>query len=133
MTPEPPKITNTNIIIKHNDIQNTKLPISMILNRTKDNRSGRQTIKRFTNVVKKFLKVDISPMGTLPEDKIVTEAVVRQTPYVLLNKNAPISRAMNQMMNDYLNESKLEDIEQNNITFMDKVRKFIQIKKNRNE
>src|SRR5690625_2471925 len=92
MTPEPPAITDAYSMIKHIIIQKEDLPISIILNRAKDVKSRRQTVKRFTNVVKKFLETEIKTMGTLPEDKIVLDAVVRQTPYVLLNNNAPISK-----------------------------------------
>lgn len=129
MTPEPTAITDAYSMIKHIVVHNTDQPISLILNRVKNKKSGEQTIRRFTNVVYKFLKVDITTLGILPEDRIVIDAVIRQIPYVIFKNNAPISKAMGRMVNKFLSNNKDEDVKHYPSPFMNKVKKFLQRKK----
>lgn len=78
------------------------MPIYVVMNRCQTKRSGRQALSRFNQVVSQFLHTEVSEMGMLPEDKIVTRAVMRQTPYILLDESAPISKAVKQITNNYL-------------------------------
>jgi len=42
-------------------------------------------------------------LGILPEDKMVSTAVTRQTPYIILNEKASISKALKEIVRHYIN------------------------------
>lgn len=101
-TPEPTAITDAYSMIKHIVNKEANMPIYVIMNRCKSERSGKQALDRFKQVVMRFLHVKIEAIGKLPEDQIVSKAVIQQTPYILLDKKSNISRSLKQLTNNYL-------------------------------
>lgn len=101
-TPEPTSITDAYGMMKHIINKKQHMPIYVVMNRSLTIKQGAKALERFQHVIKQFLQVDVSLMGTLPEDKIVTTAVMRQIPYVLLNEKAAVSKAVKQMVTNYL-------------------------------
>src|SRR5690625_2597021 len=124
MTPEPPAITDAYSVIKHLTLQKQQVPISLILNRSVNQRHGEKTVNRFKNVVKKFLHREFLHTNILPEDKIVLEAVTRQTPYVILNQHAPISKAMSQIILHYLSDEDKHDWQEEKSSAFSYITKF---------
>lgn len=127
-TPEPTAITDAYSMIKHMVHYQASLPISLILNRCQTTREGKQAIDKFTRVVQHFLEKDIATLGMLPEDRIVSRAVIKQTPYTILNKDAAVSIAMSQIVDNYLKEENSRTLnELKEGTFIQRLKRFLSI------
>jgi len=104
-TPEPTSITDAYGMIKHVVNNKGNMPIYVLLNRSLTQKNGSKVLKEFKYIVARFLQIEITLLGILPEDKTVTTAVIKQTPYVLLKEKAAVSTAMVQLVNTYLSFS----------------------------
>ncbi|MEN1966856.1 MinD/ParA family protein [Lentibacillus sp. N15] len=123
-TPEPTAITDAYGMIKHVLNKQQKMPIYVVMNRSLTNKQGAKALARFQCVVFQFLRVTISPMGVLPDDKAVQTAVIRQIPYVLLNDKAPITTAMKRLTATYLaNDEQWQQTA--SLSFVQKIKRFI--------
>lgn len=127
-TPEPTAITDAYSMIKHMVYYQASLPISLILNRCQTTREGKQAIEKFTQVVAHFLEKDIVTLGMLPEDRIVSKAVIKQTPYTILNERAAVSIAMSEIVDNYLKEENSRTLnELKEGTFIQRLKRFLSI------
>lgn len=124
-TPEPTAITDAYSMIKFIVKERRDMPISVIMNRSTRQKDGVQALNRFEKVVERFLNRKIKKIGILPDDKIVSTAVIRQTPYLLLNEQAAVSRAIKIIVNNYLTDS--EELNSKMRTPFSFVRKLKQI------
>src|SRR5699024_3946846 len=86
-TPEPTAITDAYSMMKHIIQRNNALPMNVLINRCKNEREGKQTMMKFTKVIEHFLQKEVKPIGILPEDSIVTTALIKQVPYTILNQH----------------------------------------------
>lgn len=100
-TPEPTAITDAYSMVKHIFHRAPEMPVHVILNRSIHHKEGERTLSRFVFAVRQFLQQQVTPLGLLPNDPVVTEAVIRQTPYLLYRKHAPISKAIYQMASQF--------------------------------
>lgn len=108
-TPEPTSITDSYGMIKHIVNNDREMPIYVVMNRSSSQKSGIKALKRFQHVIANFLNTNINAIGVLPEDKIVKEAVIRQTPFTILSKRSRITNSIKQMTVNYLtNANQLE-------------------------
>jgi len=101
-TPEPTSITDAYAMIKHIVNVKPKMSIYIVMNRSSTTKSGQNAMEKFQHVIRHFLNIDVHPLGILPDDQLVSTAVIRQKPIILLNKRASISRAIQQMTDYYL-------------------------------
>lgn len=103
-TPEPTSITDAYGMIKHIVNNRQQMPIYIVMNRCHSKKNGEHSLTKFQHVITSFLHVDTKRLGILPEDKIVSIAVTRQIPYVLLKEKASISKALKEISQYYVNE-----------------------------
>lgn len=108
-TPEPTSITDAYGMIKHIINNQQNMPIYVVMNRSRSHKIGERSLNRFKQVISSFLQIDIMKLGILPEDKMVSTAVTRQTPYILLNEKSPVSRALKEIVHHYINEEEVLD------------------------
>lgn len=126
-TPEPTSIADAYSMIKHIVKEDSEIPIVVWMNRSRTVREGNRMLEKFSEVTKNFLNKDVTQLGVLPYDKIVTQAVSRQTPYVLLNENAAVSRAMRSIVKRYLTlDNKIEAPEET--TFIQRLKRFLLVR-----
>lgn len=104
-TPEPTSITDAYGMIKHIVNNQGNMSIYVVMNRSHTPKNGSKALENFKQVVAQFLHTEIKLLGILPDDKTVSTAVVKQTPYVLLKEKASISIAMKQLVRNYLTGS----------------------------
>lgn len=123
-TPEPTSITDAYSMVKHIITRRNDMPISVIMNRCDSRKEGDRMLNRFSHVISSFLKINVEKMGLLPNDKIVSTAVIRQTPYVLLNENAPVSKAIKRIVTHYLQQSNDVNILKP-VSFVQKLKRFL--------
>ncbi|MFC3016903.1 MinD/ParA family protein [Virgibacillus litoralis] len=123
-TPEPTSITDAYGMIKHILNKQRNMPISVIMNRSASLKSGYQALDRFQRVVTQFLDVEIHKLGILPDDKIVSTAVIRQIPYVLLNEKAAVSKAIREIASNYTTYG-TEYQQQKSTSFVKRLKQFM--------
>lgn len=104
-TGEPTSITDAYSMIKQVITNGGSMPIYTILNRAKSQEEVSALI-RVKEVVKQFLKVDIHPLGVIPEDRYVMDAVIRQVPFTLLNEKSPATKSIKKLVSNYLQAPK---------------------------
>lgn len=109
-TPEPTAITDAYGMIKHIIKLNQTIPIYLIMNRATSMKQGKQSMKRFQKVVKHFLNYHLSALGCLPDDKQVTESVIRQTPLLIEKSRSPMAKGIRQMTHHYLTEKNTDNV-----------------------
>lgn len=103
-TPEPTSITDAYGMIKHIVKLNKSIPIYLIMNRISSVKQGKQSMKRFQDVVKKFLNIHVHALGYLPYDQKVTRAVMNQVPLQILHKRSLMVEGIQQMTDHYLTQ-----------------------------
>jgi len=123
-TPEPTAVTDGYGIIKHVVNNEPSMPIYVVMNRIETRKAGIRALRRFQQVIQKFLKKEIALIGNLPNDNWVQVAVTRQVPFVLLNKRAPISKAVMEMVDNYLSCKRINNGKVS-LSFIQKLRGFI--------
>lgn len=94
VTPEPTSLTDAYALIKI--ISNYKLhtEVGIVVNRSADRREAIQTLRKISNVVGRFLSININFLGWIPEDKYVSQAIKCQKPYFLTNPNSPAAKGI---------------------------------------
>ncbi|WP_067729436.1 MinD/ParA family protein [Oceanobacillus damuensis] len=100
--PEPTSLTDAYGMIKHVINNQSSMPVYIVMNRAASHREGVKSLQGFTGVVTKFLDVQINSMGIIPDDKVVTQAVIRQVPYVLYNEKSKAAKAIKEIADNYL-------------------------------
>lgn len=123
-TPEPTAITDAYSMVKQVITKQNNMNISLLVNRCDNLKNGKIVSQRFQEVVTKFLTVDINVLGMLPDDKTVQTAVIRQIPYIILDKQAPISKAMQKVVTAYLHEGIPSEI-----SFIKKLKRFLTVRR----
>ncbi|AIF43742.1 MinD/ParA family protein [Virgibacillus sp. SK37] len=123
-TPEPTSITDGYSIIKHIVAYKSYLPISLIMNRTQSERDGENAAAKFSKVITQFLNKQVRVLGILPEDKHVSNAVRRQTPYLLLYEKAPVTKAIKKITKTYI-ECGIEKHDKQSRSFVQKLKQLI--------
>ncbi|MFC4023132.1 MinD/ParA family protein [Oceanobacillus longus] len=124
-TPEPTSITDAYGMIKHVINNQSSMPIYIVMNRSLGHREGLHALHHFKEVVAKFLHVQISSMGIIPDDKTVTQAVIRQVPYTLFNNKSKAAQAIQEITSNYLKNSN-EINRPSSSTFIEKLRRLIE-------
>ncbi len=108
-TPEPTAITDAYGMIKHIINNRQNMPIYVVMNRCRSKKIGERSLDKFQQVITSFLQIETRRLGILPEDKMVSTAVTRQTPYILLNEKLPVSKALKEIVQHYINEGDRPD------------------------
>ncbi|OEF98625.1 MinD/ParA family protein [Desulfuribacillus alkaliarsenatis] len=120
-TPEPTSITDAYAIIKMVHSISTDINYRLIINRVANEQEGKSTADKLQLVTKRFLNIDLSLLGNLPDDKNVQKAVKRQKPFYLTYPNTEASLAIKDIANIFL-DIKVEKETSHGITsFMSKM------------
>jgi flagellar biosynthesis protein FlhG len=123
-TSEPTSITDAYSMIKHIVTSEKNMPIQIVLNRAESIKSGLRTVNRFQTVIDRFLGIELSLLGILPEDKTVPSAVMKQAPFVLTNEKAPVAKAMKQLVENFVNkELNLKNVQP--ASFVDRLKNLL--------
>jgi flagellar biosynthesis protein FlhG len=123
-TPEPTAITDAYATMKYIHMLEKNIPFYLIVNRAQTDKEGRETLTRLTNAMKQFLGREITKLGMLPEDRSVSKAVARQTPFLLLDPATKVSRAMVEITDRYLSKNEDAEITMHAFNFFTKLRRF---------
>lgn len=122
-TPEPTAIIDGYGMIKYIVNNQRNMPIYIVMNRCHSLEEGQKIIEKFKHIIWQFLNKNVTNIGILLEDSLVSTSVKRQIPYVILNHKAKISQSIKNIVNDYL--LGLEVNYQKPLTFLDKFKQLI--------
>lgn len=96
-TPEPTSITDAYALLKalnrKAEFQRTETKIRMVANRVKSEAEGQNLYEKMSIVVDKFLNIPLDYMGIVPQDELVSKAVMKQTPISISHPGAPSVKA----------------------------------------
>lgn len=97
-TPEPTSITDAYALLKtlnrRAGFSKEHTSIKMISNRVESEAEGRNLYEKMSLVVNKFLNIQPEFIGIVPQDDMVSKAVMLQKPVTLAYPNAPATKAM---------------------------------------
>lgn len=93
-TPEPTSITDAYSMIKFICLQDANKTIRIVSNRVLKEQDGRDSVARLQLAMRRFLSVETSILGFLPDDIHVRNAVIAQSPFVKLYPDAKVSKRM---------------------------------------
>ena len=112
-TPEPTSITDSYSLLKalnrHPRFSNEYSKIKVIANRVDSQEEGKLLYSKLSTVVSRYLKLPLEFLGSVPQDKQLTKAVMQQMPVSLQNPGAASSAAYQKiaevLMNKETNQS----------------------------
>ncbi|MBM7692246.1 flagellar biosynthesis protein FlhG [Peribacillus deserti] len=124
-TPEPTSVTDAYAAIKYLIFQQQPIPFFLICNKAGDEKEGRLTLNRLQHAVRQFLQFEMNVLGILPEDKIVSKSVIRQTPFILYSPDSKVSRALQSLINSYMTKQNPGDPSPSSKGFVSRLRQFV--------
>lgn len=109
-TPEPTSITDSYSLLKalnrHPRFSQEASKIKVIANRVNKPDEGQSLFTKLEIVVSRYLKLPISYLGCIPQDRLLEEAVMQQKPVSLSNPNAKSALAYEQIAAKLMGEEK---------------------------
>lgn len=93
-TPEPTSLTDAYATMKFVHLQDSTLPFFLVVNRAQTEKEGKETLKRLSEVMKKFLGKESVSLGVLPDDRAIQQAVRRQIPFIRYNPKSAAAKAL---------------------------------------
>jgi flagellar biosynthesis protein FlhG len=94
ITPEPTSLTDAYALLKILCANGLKSTVRIVVNHCKDTAVARQTYGRFKDVTRKYLSVDIQPLGFIVADPKISFAVKRQQPFITLYPDTTASKCI---------------------------------------
>lgn len=122
-TPEPTSIMDAYSAIKHLALTGRDLQLKVVVNRCTTQKDGISAFLRLSNTVNAFLQQKLAYAGPVPEDPLVSRAVVEQQPFLLKNPRSKPSRAVYLLAESLLHNGRTEVGE--NRSFIDKLSSFL--------
>lgn len=96
-TPEPTSITDSYSLLKalnrHPRFSREHSTIKVMANRVNKPEDGTGLYRKLNSVVSRYLDIPIEYLGSIPQDPLLAEAVMQQTPVSLSNPNAKSAKA----------------------------------------
>ena len=100
---EPTSITDAYAIIKVLATKHDIKKFNIVVNRSRDDKDGKQTYRQLALTCGKFLNVGLRYLGTVSEDDAVVEAVVQQKPFFELFPSSKASRDITKLADEVFN------------------------------
>lgn len=101
-TPEPTAITDAYGLIKVVASSDPNTLIWLVVNMVKNDSEGSQVVDRLSTVSKRFLGVDILPLGYIPYDPIIPRAVKEQQPFIISHPRSMAGQSVDQIARNLL-------------------------------
>lgn len=107
VTPEPTSITDAYSLLKvlrrKNEFNPLYKTINVISNRVTDESEGNEIFAKMNTVSSKFLNTKLEYLGSIPQDKNASLAIIEQKPVVMAYPNTPASKAIEELAVKLLN------------------------------
>ncbi len=113
-TPEPTSITDSYSLLKavsrHPRFFKEDTKIRVLSNRVDSDEEGRSLFTKLNAVVNRYLKLSISYLGSVPQDKALSDAVMQQTPVSIKKPNAPSAKAYERIATALLTGEEVKEV-----------------------
>jgi len=95
-TPEPTAITDAYGIIKiiATEINNLNMGLKLVVNRVKNAAEAAKIADRMINITSQFLNLKLEYLGFIYDDSAVTQAVLRQKPFMVVDPKCKASQCV---------------------------------------
>lgn len=97
VTPEPTSLTDAYSLLKvlgnNSKFNGSQSMIKVLTNRAASFNEGVAVFNKLDAVVKKYLDMKIEFLGVIPNDDLVSKAIIKQKPVSILNPSSKVSRA----------------------------------------
>jgi flagellar biosynthesis protein FlhG len=95
-TPEPTAITDAFGIIKiiATEYENLNMGLKLVVNRAKSAVEAKKVADRMINIAAQFLNIKIDYLGFIYDDNIVSQAVIRQKPFMVIDPKSKASQCV---------------------------------------
>jgi len=92
-TPEPTAITDAYGIIKiiATEYDNLDMELKLVVNRVKGAADAKKVADRMTNIASQFLNLKVDYLGFIYDDPVVSQAVLRQKPFMVIDPRCKAS------------------------------------------
>ena len=92
-TPEPTAITDAYGIIKiiATEYDNLDMELKLVINRVKGAAEAKKVADRMTNIASQFLNLKVDYLGFIYDDPVVSQAVLRQKPFMVIDPRCKAS------------------------------------------
>lgn len=111
-TPEPTSITDSYSLLKalcrHPRYDENATKVKMVANRVSGENEGKVLYQKLNAVVSRYLKLPMTYLGCVPEDTLLTRAVMQQEPISLQNPNAKSALAYEKIASILLGKEETE-------------------------
>ncbi len=131
VTPEPTSITDAYSLLKvlrrKNEFNPLYKTINVVSNRVTNDSEGDEIFAKMNTVSSKFLNTKLEYLGSIPQDKNASMAIIEQKPVVSAYPNTPASKAIGELARKLINTEQEEYKKKDGIAkvFLD----FIKFKK----
>ena len=131
VTPEPTSITDAYSLLKvlrrKNEFNPLYKTINVVSNRVTNDSEGDEIFAKMNTVSSKFLNTKLEYLGSIPQDKNASMAIIEQKPVVTAYPNTPASKAIGELADKLINTEQEEYKKKDGIAkvFLD----FIKFKK----
>lgn len=106
-TPEPTSITDSYSLLKalarHQRFSADNSQLKMIANKVENQAEGQALFNKLNAVVARYLKLPMTYLGAVPEDSLLSRAVMQQMPVSIQNPNAKSSLAYESIARTLMN------------------------------
>jgi flagellar biosynthesis protein FlhG len=99
-TPEPTAITDAYGIIKiiATEYDNLNMGLKLVVNRVKSVAEAKSVADRMTNIAGQFLNLKVDYLGFIYDDSVVSQAVLRQKPFMVIDPKCKASLCVQHMV-----------------------------------
>ncbi|MDY0362917.1 MAG: MinD/ParA family protein [Desulforegulaceae bacterium] len=118
IVPEPSSLTDSYSLLKVLKFNGFNSRVNIISNKAESETLGEKTFQKFKNTVLKYIDLNLSFLGSIPEDKSVTKAVSMQLPFIINFPDSPSSKKILKIADIIINSGN-ENISQSEETSFD--------------
>jgi flagellar biosynthesis protein FlhG len=122
-TPEPTAITDAYAAMKFLSMKDVVTTYMLVVNKADSDQEGLGVYNRLNKVLQQFLKKEAYLLGVIPDDRSVSRAVIRQTPFTLFAPRSSASQAIDAIVNRYLSSTFKQLPESKPLNFIAKLRR----------
>jgi flagellar biosynthesis protein FlhG len=100
-TPEPTAITDAYSMIKiiAAEVNNLNIGVKLVVNRVHSVAEGKKVADRLIGIAAQFLNIKVDYLGFIYEDSVVSQAVLKQRPFMVLDPRAKASQCLVHIVN----------------------------------
>jgi len=113
-TPEPTSITDSYSLLKalarHQRFSSENSQIKMIANKVQNAEEGTALYNKLNAVVARYLKLTVGYLGSVPEDSMLSRAVMQQMPVSIQTPNAKSALAYEAIARNLMNNESIQTV-----------------------